>query len=272
MHKHIDEIEFTIFDTETTGLDPESGDRVVEVAAIRFKGNDRIAEFQTLVNPQRPISRAAFQVNHISQDMLARAPAIEKVMPDFLNFIKDSCLCSYNAGFDLGFINNELKILGRAPLEDVVVVDILKMSRRLLPGLERYALWFIAGYLGFKNKQEHRALSDVELTLGVFRKLKEILDKKGIVDSLNFTHLFSISPKIVESIRNQRIAEIQEAINLGVKLKIKYISSSGQISEREVVPEGIKQDNKQIYLIAHCCLRDEKRNFRLDGILHLQIL
>jgi len=272
MHRHLDEIEFTIFDTETTGLDPNSGDRVVEIAAIRFKGKDKLGEYQALINPRREISEAAFRVNRISQEMLEGSPDIKKIMPEFLNFIKDSCLCSYNAGFDMEFINNELKLLHQVPLEDCVVIDILKMSRRLLPGLERYALWFIAEHLGFKNKQEHRALADVELTLGVFYKLRSILDNKGITDFLNFTNLFSISHKFIESIHNQKIAQIQEAISLGVKLKIKYMSASGQISEREVVPKNIRQENRNLYLVGHCCLRGEERSFRLDGILHTEIV
>ena len=193
MNKDIEEIEFTIFDTETTGLDPRSGDRIIEIAGIRFKGEVKISSFQSLVNPLRPISPGAFQVNHISQEMLKDAPTIEKVLPDFLDFIKDSCLCSYNAGFDLEFLNNELKLAGRKPLEGIVVADILRMARRLLPNQERYALWFIADKLGIKAKQEHRAFSDVEMTLGVFSSLKQILQSKQISSFMHFASLFDIN-------------------------------------------------------------------------------
>ncbi len=225
MSKNIDEIEFTVFDTETTGLEPGSGDRIIEIARIRFKGKVKIATFQTLVNPNRPISEAAFQVNRITQDMLKDAPGIEVVMPKFLSFIQDSCLCSYNAGFDLEFLNNELKLLGKGILEGIIVVDILKMARRLLPGLERYALWFVAEKLGSKAQQMHRAFSDVELTLGVFHRLKEILQAKGILDFTHFSNLFAVNPSFLENINAQKIAQIQEAIDLGVKIKIKYLSS-----------------------------------------------
>ena len=157
MANHIDEIEFTIFDTETTGLDPQGGDRIVEIAGLRFKGDEQIATFHSLVDPGRPISSAAFAVNGITPQMLAGAPSSERVLPEFLDFIKDSCLCSYNAGFDLGFLNSELGIIGRRPLQEVIVIDILRMARRLLPGLQRYALWFVAEKLGVQSRQEHRA-------------------------------------------------------------------------------------------------------------------
>ena len=273
MSKSIDETEFTIFDTETTGLEPVSGDRIIEIAAIRFKGDAKIAAFQSLVNPRRPVSEAAFQVNRISQEMLKDAPAIDAVMPGFLKFIQDSCLCSYNAGFDLEFLNNELKMLGKNALQGFVVLDILKMARRLLPGLERYALWFVAERLGLKARQMHRALSDVELTLGVFKMLKEILRDKGIVDFTYFSNLFAINRDFLENINAKRISQIQEAIGLGAKLKIKYLSSSGvEVTEREVIPTEIRQENSRSYLVGYCCLRNDERTFRIDGILHLELI
>ncbi len=273
MHRNLDEVEFVIFDTETTGLSPESGDRVVELAAVRFKGEQRSGVFQTLVDPGRPISEDAFAVNHISPQMLAGAPTMDKVMPKFLEFIAGSCLCSYNAGFDLAFLNNELKASAGEFPAATPVVDMLRMAKRLLPGLECYALWFVAERLGIKTAQQHRALSDVELTLEVFNKLKEILRDKEIFDFRNFLSLFALPSGALEDINNQKVAKIQEAIALGLRLKIKYLSSvSAQVSLREVVPKEVKQEKGRSYLIAHCCLKNEERTFRIDGILSLGIL
>lgn len=273
MERNIDEIEFTIFDTETTGLEPESGDRIVEIAGIRFKGLKEIATFQSLINPHRPISAAAFAVNRISEDMLRNAPDAEEALPKFLDFIQGSCICSYNASFDLAFLDNELRMIGKNLAENIVIVDILKMARRLLPGSERYALWFIADSLGIKTEQQHRAFSDVELTLIVFHKLKEILKVKGIFDFQNFSSLFGLNSKLQVDINNQKIAKIQEAMDLKVKLKIRYLSSSNaEVSEREVIPKEIKQENNRSYLVGYCCLKNEERTFRIDGLLHLEIL
>lgn len=273
MNKNLDEVEFTIFDTETTGLEPNSGDRIVEIAGIRLKGKEKIATFQSLVNPDKPISEAAFQVNKITQDMLKDAPRIEEVISRFLSFIEGSCVCSYNAAFDLEFLNNELKLIRQNQLRGIVFVDILKMARRLMPGLERYALWFVAEKLAIKQTQQHRALSDVELTLAVFDKLREILKLKGVSDFNNFSALFGIDRTTLDNLNNQKIAEIQEAIDLGVKLKIRYLSSSNaEVSEREVIPKEIRQDRNTGYLVGFCCLRNEERTFRIDGILHLEIV
>ena len=273
LSQDLENIELIIFDTETTGLEPESGDRIVEIAAIKFKGGQRIGTFQSLVNPRRSISPGAFRVNNITQEMLKGAPPIEKVLPDFLNFIRETCLCSYNAAFDMEFLNSELRRCGEEALGGAMVVDILKMARRLMPGLERYALWFVADRLGVVTPQKHRASQDAELTLEVFNRLKAILKAKGIVGFSNFLSLFGINGRFLQSINNQKIAKIQEAIGLGVKLKIRYLSSSGvQVSEREIMPKQIKQDKNRSYLIAKCFLRQEERTFNIDGILHLEIV
>ena len=273
MFKDISEVEFTIFDTETTGLEPDFGDRIIEIAAIKLKDNVLGDTFQTLVNPQRKVSAAAFDVNHISEEMLKEAPSIDKVLPQFLDFVKGTVLCSYNAGFDLAFLENEAKLLNLTLPQDLIVVDILSMARRLLPNLERHALWFIAQIMDIKATQQHRALSDVELTIKVFNKLSAILKEKGLNDFLQFNSLFGLNSALLNSTNEKKIAEIQQAIDLGVKLKIKYFSrSDAQVTERLVTPKQIKQENNKDYLVGYCHLRSQERTFRVDGILHIEIV
>ena len=179
---HINDVEFTIFDTETTGLDFASGERIVEIAGVRFKGETIIAEFDSLVNSGKPVSPGAFAVNKISSQMLQTAPGAEKVIPVFLNFVANSCLASYNTEFDLGFLNNELNLLKLEAKRPTQALDILTLARNVLPGLSRYALWFVAQALEIKNDQKHRALADVELTLQVFNKLKTMVVDRGMTD------------------------------------------------------------------------------------------
>ncbi|MFH0917910.1 MAG: 3'-5' exonuclease [Candidatus Omnitrophota bacterium] len=193
MTEDIDQIEFTFFDTETTGLDPFSGDRIVELAALRVKGQVRIAQFEALVNPGREISPGAFAVNKITPEMLKDAKRIDNVMPKFLEFIQGSCLCSYNAEFDLSFLNNELKLLGYPDMANFVIFDVLTMARKLIPGLARYALWFVAQELKVKLTQKHRAFSDVEMTQEVFNKLKIICQQKGINSFTDFSKSFAFN-------------------------------------------------------------------------------
>lgn len=197
MHKLIDEVEFTIFDTETTGLNAQTGDRIVELAGLRVRGKERIATFNALINPAKLISPGAFAVNKITPEMLQNAPGPKEVIERFLEFIQGSCLCSYNAEFDLGFLNNELKLISFPALDNLIVFDLLTMARKLMPGLPRYALWFVAGKLGVNLVQQHRAFADVEMSWEVFGKFKAICQDKGIVDFINFSKLFAVNPDLL---------------------------------------------------------------------------
>ena len=197
MPKLIDEVEFTIFDTETTGLNAQTGDRIVELAGLRVRGKERIATFNALINPARLISPGAFAVNKITPEMLQNAPGPKEVIEKFLKFIQGSCLCSYNAEFDLGFLNNELKLISLPALDNLVVFDLLTMARKLMPGLPRYALWFVAEKLGVSLVQQHRAFADVEMSWEVFGKFKSICQDKGIVDFINFSKLFAVNPDLL---------------------------------------------------------------------------
>jgi DNA polymerase III alpha subunit (gram-positive type) len=204
--------------------------------------------------------------------MVSSAPDAQTVLPEFLRFITGGCLCSYNAAFDLGFLYNEIRLCGLKPLADLLAADILRMARKFLPGLERYALCFIADKLGIKANQEHRAFSDVQMTYEVFTKLLEIMRHKGIADFSTFYALCGMNPASAVDMTNQKVSRIQEALGLGVKLKIKYLSSNASVSERQVVPKEMRRENNRLYLIGHCCLRNEERTFRIDGILHLEIV
>lgn len=273
MFKHIDEVELTIFDTETTGLNPSSGDRIVELAGLRVKGRQRIAKFDALVNPEREISPQAFAVNKITPEMLKDALGIGIVMPKFLDFIQGSYLCSYNVEFDLNFLNNELKIINLPELTDCTSLDILTMAKRLMPNQQRYALCFIADKLGVKAQQQHRAFSDVEMSWEVFNKFKDICQEKGITDFADFSRLFASNSAILEDNVSLRISQVAKAINLKSHLKIKYLSTKDAgISFREVIPKEIRQDGKNKYLVGFCCLKKEERTFKIDNILELKIV
>ena len=273
MPKNIEEIEFTIFDTETTGLNPVSGDRIVELAGLRVQGEKRIAKFEALVNPARDISPEAFAVNKITPEMLKDAPGIEVVMPKFLDFIEGSYLCSYNIEFDLKFLNNELKIIGLPALGGRESFDILTIAKRLMPNQQRYALWFIADKLGVRFKQQHRAFSDVEMAWEVFNKLKDMCREKGITDFSDFSGLFAFPPVLLDNAVSLKISQVEKAISLRARLKIKYLSAKGAgISLREVIPREIRQDAKDKYLIGYCCLKKEERTFKIDNILEMEIV
>jgi DNA polymerase-3 subunit epsilon len=267
----IDDLEFVIFDTETTGLTPRSGDRIVELAAMRIRGDLKLDVFESLVNPRRNISAEAYAVNRITPEMLACAPYIEEVLPRFLSFVRNSVLCSYNLGFDLSFLNAELEHAHAIMSEQLAMVDILAMARTLMPQLPRHALWFVAEQLGIHTVQQHRAFSDVEMTWGVFTRFKHMLREKGVVNAKDFLRLFRFRAQAVDDVSAGTAAAIQEAIDSKAAITIKYFSRSrAAVSRRRVIPREIKQEAGYAYLIAFCTARNAERTFRIDHILDIE--
>lgn len=103
----LDSVAFAVLDLETTGLSPAYGHRVCEVACLRIQGGRVTGEFESLVDPVRPISPGAFAVNQITPDMLAGAPQFREVAPSLLAVTENAVLVAHNAGFDLGFLVHE---------------------------------------------------------------------------------------------------------------------------------------------------------------------
>lgn len=155
---------YIAFDVETTGLSSCS-DRIVELGAVVIENGKIASKYSTLVNPGCPIPLAATQVNHITNDMLSRAPTESQVYPSFVDFLGDALqgktiICAHNATFDMGFLSATLERLGYNG--NIRYVDTLSLSRRRLK-LENYKQNTIADHYGFVNMNAHRADSDAEI-------------------------------------------------------------------------------------------------------------
>src|SRR6266852_1566523 len=175
--QQLDEVEFVVLDTETTGLRP-GPDRVIELAGIRLRGGVAIDSFQSLVNPGRRLPPFIVQFTGITQEMLLDAPEAAVVLPGFLRFIDGATLVGHNLGFDIGFLTYEAQLLGYSfPIDGL---DTILLARRFLPGLRRFKLDLVAEHLGIAVANRHRALGDARVTAAVFAKLLERAHEQGI--------------------------------------------------------------------------------------------
>ena len=272
MNTDIKDVEFVVFDVETTGLEPKNGDRICEIGAIKIKGEKELGRFYSLVNPDRQVSLEAYNVNHISNEMVKDAPKSDVVLPKFLEFSNGACLTGYNVGFDINFLDNELCLMGRKLDSSTPVVDILQMSRQLYKNLPSYSLKNFSNFLGLGIMQEHRAMEDVELTLKVFRVLMKKLTLTNMSRFNDVHNLFGRNFGLINDSNSYKIAQIMRAIDLGVSLDLRYFtSSSGIVTTRLVDPQEVFEERGQKYLLAYCHLRKDKRNFRLEGILDMEM-
>lgn len=124
-----------VLDTETTGLDPGSGHRLVEIGCLELVNHVPTGRiFQSYVNPERDMPEEAFKIHGLSAEFLARQPLFAAVVEDFLTFIGEAPLVIHNAVFDLGFLNAELARLGRLALLEERAIDTVALARRKFPG------------------------------------------------------------------------------------------------------------------------------------------
>lgn len=162
-----------VLDTETTGLSPQNGDRVVEIGCVELMMRRPTGRtFQVYLNPQRPMSLEAVQITGLSDEFLQDKPLFASVADAFLEFIEGAELVIHNADFDMGFLENELALLkdGRDLLASrVTVLDTLKLARSRYPG-QRVSLDSLCRRLGVDNTSRdlHGALLDSQLLAEVY--------------------------------------------------------------------------------------------------------
>ncbi|HTH94843.1 MAG TPA: DNA polymerase III subunit epsilon [Rhodocyclaceae bacterium] len=164
-----------MLDTETTGLDYKLGDRVIEIGCIELVGRKQSRRtFHQYLNPDREIDPGAQAVHGISSEFLADKPRFNEVANDFIEFIRGAELVIHNAGFDVGFLNNELSLAGLPPLEEVCsgVLDTLKLAREMRPG-KKNSLDALCNEYSIDNSGRtfHGALLDAQLLAEVYLSL-----------------------------------------------------------------------------------------------------
>jgi DNA polymerase-3 subunit epsilon len=162
-----------VLDTETTGLDPFSGHRIVEIGCIELVNHIPTGRSkQWYVNPQRDMPEEAFRVHGLSAEFLAKHPLFPEVADDFLDFIGDAPLIIHNAGFDMKFVNAELDWSGRPVLPMARAIDTVSMARQKLPGA-RYSLDALCQRFGIdlSGREKHGALLDASLLAEVYLEL-----------------------------------------------------------------------------------------------------
>ncbi|MDP6708664.1 MAG: DNA polymerase III subunit epsilon [Alphaproteobacteria bacterium] len=162
-----------VLDTETTGLDPAAGHRVVEIGCVELVNHLPTGEsLQLYINPEREMPHEAFEVHGLSDGFLADQPKFHEIVETFQDFVGDSRLVIHNAGFDLKFLNAELAALDRPPIAADRAVDTVRLARQKYPGapasLDALCRRFA---IDASARAKHGALLDAELLAEVYLEL-----------------------------------------------------------------------------------------------------
>jgi DNA polymerase-3 subunit epsilon len=191
-----------MLDFETTGLSPDMGDRITEVAALRIVGGKVVERYVSLINCQVRIPSFITGLTGITQAMVDGAPPVSQVVPELLDFIGADALSAHNASFDEKFLRAEAARLGLTPRHQSLVCS-LKLSRRVFPNLSSYKLGNLSGELGIRFKSAaHRAESDAEVAAQVLIHIgKHIGETYGIA---------GVDPALLVSVNKLAAAKVHQ--------------------------------------------------------------
>ena len=181
LDRKLSELTYTVFDTETTGLEPSKGDEIIQVGAARIVNNRLLRQeiFDQLVDPECPLKPESIPIHGITEDMVRGQPNIDLVLPAFHEFCEDTVLIAHNAAFDMRFL--QLKE-GRTGIRFTQpVLDTLLLSAVIHPNQESHKLDVILERLGVRIESRHNALGDALATAEVFLKMVPLLEEMGIV-------------------------------------------------------------------------------------------
>mgnify|MGYP000298490226 CR=1 FL=1 len=242
---------YIVFDIETTGFSSIK-DAIIEVGAVKVTDGKITDRFSTFVNPKRPIPFEITNLTSITDEMVMDSPTIDVVLPQFLEFAGDGVLVAHNAGFDVGFIEQNCRSLGLS--DEFVYLDTVALARVLLPTLSKYKLNIVAKALNISLENHHRAVDDAEATAEIFVKFTEML-KKDQVGTLKEVNRYG--DRNVNAIRKMPTHHIiiLAKNDIGRYNLYQLISQSHMTyyARRPRIPKSLLNEHREGLLIGSAC-------------------
>lgn len=245
------EDDFVVFDIETTGFS-KVNDKIIEIGAVKISKGEIIDRYSSFVNPQIPIPYEIEQLTSIRDDMVVDAPTIEDVLPEFLEFCKDTVLVAHNASFDMGFIIQNVKVIG---LDSIFTyIDTVGLSRILLPKLSRYKLNTVAKALGVSLENHHRAVDDAGATAEIFLKLIPMLGEKNITNINDIDRLGRLPAEAIRKLPAYHTIILAKndigRVNLYKMVSLSHIE---YYNKRPKIPKSLLMECRDGIMVGSAC-------------------
>lgn len=254
---------FVVFDIETTGFSAAE-DRIIEIGAVKITDGAIVDRFSTFVNPEVPIPFEIQQLTHITDDMVLEAPKIEEALPAFLDFVGESALVAHNAGFDVGFIEQNCVRLGRS--RTFTSVDTVGLARVLLPTLSKYKLNIVAKALNISLENHHRAVDDAAATAEIYVKFIEMLKERGMMTLKEVNAFGDMNPDAIKKMPTYHAIILAKnevgRVNLYTLVSLSHLK---YFARRPRIPKSEFNKYREGLILGSACEAGELYRALLDG-------
>lgn len=242
---------YVVFDLETTGFSSIK-DKIIEIGAVKVVKGEIIDSFSTFVNPERPIPFEITKLTSITDEMVLEYPNIETILPQFLEFVGDAVLVAHNAGFDVGFIEQNCRYQDIGP--HFVSVDTVALARVLLPTLSKYKLNVVAKALGISLENHHRAVDDAGATAEIFVKFIQMLKERNITTLKGMNRFGDTNPNAIRKLPTHHII-IMAKNDIGRYNMYQLISESHltYYARRPRIPKSLLNEHREGLVIGSAC-------------------
>ena len=220
--------------------------------------------FSTFVNPEVPIPFEIQQLTHITDDMVLEAPKIEEALPAFLDFVGESALVAHNAGFDVGFIEQNCVRLGRS--RTFTSVDTVGLARVLLPTLSKYKLNIVAKALNISLENHHRAVDDAAATAEIYVKFIEMLKERGMTTLKEVNAFGDMNPDAIKKMPTYHAIILAKnevgRVNLYTLVSLSHLK---YFARRPRIPKSEFNKYREGLILGSACEAGEVYRALLDG-------
>ncbi len=260
---------FVVFDIETTGFSPVQ-DRIIEIGAIKIVEGKIIDQFSSLINPEIPIPFRIEQLTGIKDSMVMDAPKIETVLEEFLDFCADAVLVAHNANFDVSFIKENERKLGKSVTH--TSVDTLGIARFLFPRNAKHTLDALAKIMHVNLESHHRAVDDAKATADIFLKMIPLLRDKQIYELKEINDSVRIDSKVVSKLPSYHVIIL--AKNEIGRINLYRLISASHLEyfyKRPKIPKSLLMKYREGLIIGAACEAGEVFRAVVEEKLESQI-
>ncbi len=256
-----------VFDLETTGISPVQN-RIIEIGAVKVRDGEILERYSVFVNPMMPIPYRIEQLTGISDSMVKDAKPIAEILPEFLAFCEGCFLVGHNVGFDISFIEENIKRLGLSH-EPFTTVDTLPISSSLLPYLKNHKLDTVAKELNVSLENHHRAVDDAECTAQIYLKLVSRLKARNLTTLKEIIPLGKMTDEQIRNAHSYHIILLAKnndgRVNLYRLISDSCLKYFGGRPGRPKIPRSLLNERREGLILGSACSAGELFEAVLEG-------